>query len=456
MKKIFLSMLMLATLSTAMAQTPEEKAAMKAAAAAQKAAEKEAESQVKQAMKLRDEATTLMNVDPITKKPRTAEDTLKALSKCKDGFALINTALEGGNVPEKKLYDAMVAKKELSNYLMNDNIQKYNKCAFDTVMCCDAIKGVVDGMAGIIKYHKKNDETQVNRAKMERANLPRMAQLLGYRCYFYIMMKDAESAGKALKDYENFPKRFPFLANDPNIANPDPSYEQLAFNIYYTAFSQKNYELASKFYDKALKFDDEQSHSFVVSSRSQMLLQKGDTVAWVNSLMDVVKEDPSSQAAENAVQNLLAYYSKKGNKEMSGFADQILGIAPESKVANYGKGYSLFSDEKYQEALPYFKKTIEIDFAYVDGNYMAGMCLYRQAQDNYFKFIDGKKFKTDAELKNAEQKYVKSFYQDAVPFFEACRDNAPEQPDRWAGPLNNIYKNLGQKQKAAEMEAYIK
>ena len=44
----------------------------------------------------------------------------------------------------------------------------------------------------------------------------------------------------------------------------------------------------------------------------------------------------------------------------------------------------------------------------------------------------------------------------ADPKTAAKIEKAPEQPDTWAGPLQTIYRNLGEKEKAAELDAYTK
>lgn len=456
MKKILLSMMMLTIVCSAFAQTPEEKAAAKAAAAAQKAAEKKAKDEVAKAKKLFDAGSALLVPDPYTKKARTHEDTLSAMDKFREGEVLLNTALSSGNVPEKQLYESWMTRKMIANHLMNYNLVKFNKEPFDTVECCQSILTVTDGMENIIKYHKKSDEVQAKQAKLEAANVMTMSTYMGYRSYFYVLMKDIENAAKALEDYMAYPNRFAAVCPEIKNATPDPSYENLGFNIYLLSFNAKKYDLAEKFYDIAARYNDEQSHKFVLDSRPQMYLQQGDTAKWIAALEEIIEKEPKSANAEVAVQNLLAYYSKKGNDAMSAFADKILARNPEDKMGNYGKGHSLFAASKFEEALEYFKKTIDADPEFVEGYNMCGMCLYRQAADNYFNKIDGKKFKTQAELNAAEEKLVKSIYRDAIVYFEACREKAPNETSLWAGQLKTIYVNLGEKAKAEEMEQYLK
>lgn len=208
----------------------------------------------------------------------------------------------------------------------------------------------------------------------------------------------------------------------------------------------------AKYYDEALGFEDEQSQEFVRQSSVQVYLAKGDTTGWVNACKELIKKNPSSETAETYIQNLLAHFSKKGTKQMADFADEMLAIVPESKIANYGKGFSLYIDQKYEEALKYYKKTVEVDPDYMEGNYQCGSCLYNIGKNNYNTIRDKKYTSQAAADKDAETK-VKTYFRQAMPYFEKVRELEPNDPTRWAGELKIIYGNLGMKKQAAELPA---
>ncbi len=458
MKKFILSVLVLAASYTAFAQkTPEEKAAMKAA-------EKEAKSQMSQGVKLRDEVNVLYTAIQAEKgkgdkanQSLIDENTKLIKEKSLAANDLLQRALASGYVTEKKRFDMCKALDDVSTQLLNPELNlAASHETFDTLAFAKAVDGVCDGCYGQLEYGNPKDAFQKPVLVSAELKMPKLLTYYAYLCIFYTETKNLEGAAAAYDKYANFAKKYPKVADDEQVKNPQYPVSQFAFNLYYTAFTMKRYDVCDKYYEQALQYPDEQSHNFVISSRPQMYLQQGDTVKWVNSLKEMVSADPNSTNAEIAVQNLLAYYGKKGNQEMGVFADEILASNPDSKIANYGKGHSLFGQEKYAEALPYFKKSVAADPEYVDGNYMCGMSLYRQAMENYYKHLDGKKFKTDAELKKAEDTYVKVLYREAISYFEICREKAPEQSDLWAGPLQNIYKNLGEKEKASELDVYLK
>ena len=454
MKKMFLSLLMLALVGSASAQlTPEEKAA-----------QKEAKTQLSNGIKLRDEVLLLYNTNQAeAKKGEKSNDALiiknqnSIREKSIASLDALQKAFATGFVPEKQLFDAAKALDDVSTQLLNPELAlAANKQTFDTLTFAKSVDGVSQGCYGQLEYYNPKVEAQKVSYEAAKLKMPKLKTYYGYLCYFYVESKNLDGAVSAYDKYIGFSEKYPKVADEPEVKNPQTPASQFAFNIYYTAFNLKRYDVCDKFYEKALEFPDEQSHNFVVSSRPQMYLQQGDTANWVKSMEELILSAPNSPNAEVATQNLLAHFSKQGSETMGAFAEKLLAKDPNNKMANYGKGYSLFSSEKYTEALEYFKKSVEADPDFVEGYNMCGTSLYRQASVNYFKQIDGKKFSNATTLANAEEKYVKSLYREAATYFEACREKAPEDSDLWAGPLQTIYKNLGEKAKAAEMEQYVK
>ena len=456
MKKILFLMLMLVSAGSAFAQTAEEKAALKAA-------EKEAKAQTTQGIKLRDEVLLLYNAiqqekakGDKMKQEVIDKNTADIKVKSNEACDLLMKALKSGHVAPKQLFDVSKALDDVSTQLLNPEL---NLAAahetFDTITFAKSIDGVCEGCYGELTYGNPKDDLQKTALAQAELKMPKLMTYYAYLCIFYTETKNLDGAIEAYEKYSNFAKNYPKVAEDNEVKNPQYPASQFAFNIYYTAYTLKRYDICEKFYDEALQYPDESSKNFVVSSRPQMYLQQGDTVKWIGALENMIEQMPGTQNAEVATQNLLAHYSKQGPQAMSAFADKILAKNPGDKIANYGKGHSLFSQEKFEDALTYFKKSVEADPDFMEGYNMCGMCLYRQAAENYYKHIDGKKYKTQAEVNAAEEKYVKKYYREAADYFEKCREKAQDQPDLWAGPLQTIYKNLGEKAKAAEFDKYL-
>ena len=454
MKKIFLSMLMLVAAGTAFAQmTPEEKVALKAA-------EKEAKTQVTQGMKLRDEIELLLtaNKAEIEKGNKANQDVLDKNNaqikvKATEAVEVLEKALSGGYVAQKQQFPANQALYRVGGILFSPELNKaIAHETMDTLAMSKGLDAYCGGCYGMLQYgNPKNVDQQEPMKEADRVK-GTMMEYYSYLAYFYMQNKNLDGSIQAFDKYAGFAKKYPKWASEDFVKNPKTSPSQLAFNIYYIAFTQKRYDVCEKYYEQALAYDDEESRNFVLSSRPQICLEQGDTINWLKGMEKIIEVSPEGANAEIAAQKLLAYYDKKDKKLMSEFADKLLAKNPTSKIANYGKGYSMFAEGKFMDAVPYFQKAVEVDPDYLEGIYMAGMSLYRQAAENYYEKIDGKTFKTTAELQNAEETLVKSLYREAATYFEQCREKAADKPDMWASPLQNIYKNLGEKEKDFERE----
>ena len=457
MKKIILSMLLLATVGSAYAQmTPEEKAALKAA-------QKEAKAQMTQGIKLRDEVDALFmaNQQEALKKDKANQslidkNNVAIKEKSLEAIELLQKALGSGHVGEKQLFEANRALYNSGKYVFSPEL---NKAAaherFDTLAMAKSLDAYCEGCYNMLDKGNPKDYVQKPLMEAATADISRMMTFYSYLAIFNMQNHNIDGSIAAYDRYASFAEKHPKWANDPSVKNPETPASMLASNIYSIAFNQKRFDVCEKYYQDALQYDNESNNDFIVSSHPLIYLQQGDTAKWVDESVKMIVAHPDKLYSEIAMQNLMAHYSKQGPEAMGAFADKMLAEEPNSKMANYGKGYSLFAQEKYHEALPYFQKSVEVDPDYVEGNNMCGMSLYREAAANYFKYIDGKKFKTQKEVTDAENKYVRDIYRQAVPYFEKCRELSPENPDIWAGPLQTIYRNLDERAKAAEMDEYL-
>lgn len=436
------------------AQTDKE--AEKAAKEAAKQAKKEAMAKFNEGYKYYEESNNALSEftawkntekDQSKVEARKAELNAKMIDFARKGDPLLEEAFASGLVDEKKYFDGWRARDFMLSQLINVELQHAsNKEPFDTAFFSKAASHMCEACHYQLQYGKKSDEQQKVIMNQVSAKFPQLGNYLAYACQFQIESKNIEGACVAYENYKNFPVTYPEIGE----FNPPYPNAQFAFNIYYTAFTQKRYDICDKFYDEAKQFDDANSRNFVIQSRPQIFLAQGDTASWVSELKKTIEMDPASEASEVATQNLLAYYSSKGNNEMGAFADEMIAKYPDNKIANYGKGYVLVSSHKYAEALPYYEKSIEVDPDYIDGNYMVGFCHYQIGLENGRQIAE-KKYKTQAEADKAAETQVKSYLRKAAPYFEKVRDLVPDNPNRWAVELKVIYSNLGEKAKAAEL-----
>jgi len=462
MKKVLLTLVAVTFASAMFAQSKEEKEAAKAAAAAEKLANKEAQKLLDSGLKYYDQAKLkfdemnnpnlgMYEKDPAKKAAMKEALRLEMMDNCAKGEPIVKEALATGRISEKKLFDAWFKQDFMISQLLNEELGKAGQeIPFDTAKVIELSKQIAEACHYELQYGDKKDDTQKNIMIAVATKFPAIHTYFAYATQFQIQNKNLKKACECFEDYKAFPKKYPEVATSEKVKNPTYPYSQFAFNIYFTAYEAKDYATMAKYHEEAMEYDDEQSKEFVRQSSVQVYLAKGDTVGWANACKEMVKKNPSSETAETYIQNLLAYYSKQGVPQMEQFADEILELVPESKIANYGKGFALFSAQKYEEALKFYKKTVDIDPDYMEGNYQCGTCLYNIGKKNYNTIRDKKYTSQAAADKDAEQK-VKVWFRQALPYFEKVKEIEPDDPTRWAGELKVIYENLGMKQKIASL-----
>ncbi len=461
MKKILFALVIAMLSCGAMAQTAEEKAAEKAAKAALKEATKAANDQLSDGLKCLDKVRLCQqNIQLEQQKGDRAnkdviaenEATIQTLSL--EGIGHLQAALSTEYIKDNKKFKAYQALDEMSTLVLNENLLKASKKeAYDRAALTKAIFAISDACHGQIVNVNEKDDIQVQMLQAVKLKFPKTHAYYAYLCQFCIEDKDLDGAQNALDAYVNFPVKYPEMADNELVKNPEYPAAQFGFNIFYTAFNEKNIELMDKYYDLALQFDNKESHNFVLRAKAQLLKEKGDTEGWIAAMKNIIAEDANGEVGEIAIQQLMAHYSSN-TEAMDAYTAELVEKYPDNRMTNYCRGFAYYSKNNFEEAIKYFEKSVEIDPNYADGVYNCGYCHYQNALAKA-RAISGKKMKSQKEI-DAATAEVKALFAKAAPYFEKYRDlDTTAEASKWASPLKVIYGNIGDKEKAAEMDAYI-
>ena len=305
--------------------------------------------------------------------------------------------------------------------------------------------------ACIDAYEKCNslDEKKAYVAK-NKGNLMKFRVYYMYCGQFFFTNKQFKQAYDAYDRWLTFPQTYKLVAGEPSVLKDSTFDEnQIAYYASLSAYQAKDYALVSRHLDRALLFKQEANTTKQLKLAT--LLELKDTANWIKSSHDFALGEGDN---EYIAQNLLAYYQEKGdNAKALSFAEELIAVNPNNKIANYSKGVILFEEAKYMQALPFFKKVIEADPGFVDAYYNAGVCYCNEGY-NVNEAIAKKKLKPVDH--NKEIIKVKELYAKAEPFFVKVRELQPEKPARWASRLKTVYYITGNKAKEKEMDAYIK
>lgn len=461
MKKILFTIALALFTGSVMAQTPEEKAAAKAAKAALREATKQANKKLSDGMACATEVQTLYQaIQMEQQKGESSNDLLIAENEAKiqtvslEGIALLTEALSTEYIKDNKKFQAYKALDDMATMVLNSELVKASKKEpYNREALASSIFAITDACHGQLTWGKEEDQTQNLSIQSVKLKFPKTHTYYAYLCQFCIEAKDLEGAQKALDAYINFPVKYPEMADNEIVKNPEYPASQFAFNIFYTAFNDKNVELMDKYYDLALQFDNKESHNFVLRAKPQMLKDQGKTEEWIVAMKEMIALAPDSEVGEIGMQQLMSHYNSAGNEAVDAYTKELVEKYPESKVANYCRGFAFYAKSDFSNAITFFQKSVEIDPDYADGVYNCGYCYYQNALEKA-REISGKKMKSQAAIKAAEDE-VKGLFAKAAPYFERYRELEDKDPSKWASPLKVIYNNIGEKEKAAEMDAYL-
>lgn len=461
MKKILFTIALVLLTGSVMAQTPEEKAAAKAAKAALKEATKQANKKLSDGMACAAQVQTLYQaIQMEQQKGESSNEKLIAENEAKiqtvsmEGIGLLTEALSTEYIKDNKKFQAYKALDDMSTMILNNELVKASKKEpYNREALATSIFAITDACHGQLTWGKEEDQTQNLAIQSVKLKFPKTHAYYAYLCQFCIEAKDLDGAQKALDAYINFPIKYPEVADNEIVKNPEYPASQFAFNIFYTAFNDKNSELMDKYYDLALQFDNKESHNFVLRAKPQMLKEQGKTEEWIAAMKEMISLSPDSEIGEIGMQQLMAHYNNAGSEAVDTYTNELVEKYPNSKVANYCRGFAFYAKSDFDNAITFFQKAVDIDPDYADGIYNCGYCYYQNALEKA-RAISGKKMKSQAAIKAAEDE-VKSLFAKAAPYFEKYRELEDKDPSKWAAPLKVIYNNTGQKEQAAEMDAYL-
>ncbi len=242
-------------------------------------------------------------------------------------------------------------------------------------------------------------------------------------------LKDVESLSDVLNNEQ-----------DKNILN------DAAFNATMCAMMVEDYPFVLKYIEN-IKNDPERGELYY-DYKVRALNAMGDSVAWLATLKEGVKEYPGNEIFQN---NLIQYYDSRGMQdELIAFMDEMIANNPNNALFHYVKGYIYHQRENYDDAVVCYKKAIELKDDYIEAYNNQALCYLKQAQD-YSNNQSSTKITDKAKLAK-DREVLKGYYSQALPLMEKVRELAPDRKNIWLNGLANCYYGLGMDDKLAEIE----
>jgi predicted Zn-dependent protease len=242
----------------------------------------------------------------------------------------------------------------------------------------------------------------------------------------------------------------------PLFTGLDMSQDQYKYEVAYfaslAAYQGKDFANVIKYAQIAAQDESKAKDAteILVFSAKETMKTKEDTLAYVNMLQEASSKFPDDSRYSGWLGD---YYLQSGSTEDLGkWAEAEIAKNPQNKFAYTYKGESLRLSNKFDEAVEYYKKAVEIDPSYVAALYQAGVTLNSKAIAMKDELAD----KKTGMLTTANADKVKAVLTEAKGFLEKVRELDPNRDQvNWAYALYQMYYSLGDKDKAAELEGLV-
>lgn len=261
-----------------------------------------------------------------------------------------------------------------------------------------------------------------------------------------------KNLAQAVKDW----KLYIDSAESPLFTGLDMSNDQYRSEVCYyiglSAYNLKDYATAVKYAEMAAQDSAKvkDANEIILFARRDGAKTKEDSLAYLSTIKDLHNKFPQEQRYFNL---LMDYYSKPGRQaEMKQWTEEEIAKDPNNKMTWALKGEVEMNMGKWDDAVASYKKAAEIDPNFVQVIFNTGVCLNQKAIELKDKLSD----KRTGGLTTENANKVKAILAEAKVYLEKSREIDPnrEKVD-WAYPLYQIYYNLGDKAKSAEMEKLL-
>lgn len=214
---------------------------------------------------------------------------------------------------------------------------------------------------------------------------------------------------------------------------------------YWALFSGYKLQQPSKVLKYASMAKKDTTHlEYTLQYMAETYKTLKDTIKYVDVLQEGFKKYKQSNYFFTY---LVSYYSSVQQLDS---ALTIVNQAQEYNDSNllvlYAKSNLLLNTGKYEECIKICDRILSIDKQYGDAYYNAGVSYINMA------FELNKSQKLDAKKK----KQIKNYYQKSLPYMERYREMKPNEKDKWAAALYNIYLQLNMGKQFEEIDKLLR
>ena len=266
--------------------------------------------------------------------------------------------------------------------------------------------------------------------------------LIGWGAYLYGKEK-YKDAVKAFEAYLEIPK-LPIMNNEIKM---DTTYDLITYYAAVSASGAKMHEKAVNYFE-GLKTKS-YSKSDVYRSLALEYLQGKDTVNYLKTLQEGIQKITT---VPWFVQNMIDFYIHN-NKTKDALLYLNTAIEREPGIARYYyiKGFLCVNLEDFDEANKAINKSIEIDPTNSDAYEELGRSYYNKAVK---MSLEANKIK-DTNLYKKEEAKIDDVFKQAIPYYKKAIEMNPKNID-YLSPLKQLYYRLQMDTEYSEIAKQIK
>lgn len=311
------------------------------------------------------------------------------------------------------------------------NEKLYLKEKYDTAAFFNLVRRMFLADESLDSLDAEPDKKGRIKAKYRKKNasyLDRYRQNLYYGGMFFIRNKDYVSAYNILDTYIDC-RRQPLFAEFDYATNDDVRrLSSAAYGTVLSAYKLNKPDSALKYADLALA-----SGKFKIKTLqhlSDVYLMKKDTAGYVSTLRKGFLEDSKS---EFFFTRLLDFYNEKNMQDSAlTVVDRALSADRGNELFLFAKSNIMLNVGNYAECIALSDTLLAHKSTMPDIYYNAGASYINMAL----------LLEKDASAKKKEEKQILEYYKKALPYMEKYRELVPDDKEKWAPSLYNIYLKL--------------
>lgn len=305
------------------------------------------------------------------------------------------------------------------------NEQLYLKQKYDTASLFLTVYRLFKACESLDSLDAKPDKKGKIKLKFRKHNAE---YLNGYRKNlfvgggYFLSKQKYQSAFDLLDCYLDCVQQPLFKSLNLNI-NSDIA-RKAAYLATFCGIKLNRDDLAFKYHETALEYLPGRENTLRYLSE----ISQKDTASYIKFLNLGLKEFPKS---DYFFTHIIDYYTGIGQQDTAlSIADNSLSNDSNNILFLYAKSNILLNIGKYKDCITVCNSIISLNDTIADAYYNAGVAYLNLA----FESGKGERIKNKSE--------IKEYYKKSLPYMKRYRELAPDQKDKWASALYNIYLNL--------------